>query len=96
MFLESLTVSLRKMEKAMKKNKVTFKKEECIPKKIQTSTKCFALYNKHRGAHTTHITEDCRRYKKNGTLKNGFNKMKMPSGSKPAGKNFAQTMKTEF
>ena len=85
------------MEKAMTKNARSLsKKEERIPKKIRTSTKSCALCNKHGGAHTTHNTEICRRYKKDGTLRKGFNKMKMPSGSKPAGQNFAQIMKTEF
>ena len=77
------------MAKAMtEKMEISFKKEECILKKFRTLTKSCAQCNKHGRAHTTHNTGDCSRYKKDETLKKGFNKTKMPFGSKPAGQNF--------
>ncbi len=34
--------------------------------------KSFELCKKHGGAHTTHATKDCRKYKKDGTRKDNF------------------------
>jgi hypothetical protein len=44
-----------------------------IPKKVIFEKSC-ALCQKHGGAHTTHNTGECCKYKKDGTLKNGFSK----------------------
>ena len=87
---------VKSKEKDSDKRKVSFKKEEHVPKKTQTSTKMCILCKEHGGTHTTHISGDCRRYKKEGTLKKGFKNTKTPSGSKPAGQYFAQATKTEF
>jgi hypothetical protein len=43
-----------------------------IPKKVRVEKSC-ALYQKHGGTHTTHNTGECRKYKKDGTLKKSFN-----------------------
>ena len=45
-----------------------------IPKKPDKDAKHCALCKKQGGAHATHNTSDCCKYKKDGTLKKGFGK----------------------
>ncbi len=61
-----------------------------VPKKVHFEKTC-ELCNKHGGAHTTHATKDCRRYKKDGRVKAGFHAAKK-AGKKPnpAKQSFAQ------
>jgi hypothetical protein len=40
-------------------------------KKVRFEKSC-KLYKKHGGAHTTHATKDCRKYKKDGMVKADF------------------------
>jgi hypothetical protein len=42
-----------------------------IPKKVRVKKSC-TLCQKHGDAHTTHNTGECRKYKKDGTLKKSF------------------------
>jgi len=61
-----------------------------VPKKVHTE-KHYNLCKKHGGAHTTHNTRDCRRFKKDGTKKSDFRAAK--KGGKnpnPAKQSFAQ------
>ena len=64
--------------------------------KARTLTKMCILCKEHGGAHKTHNFGECRKYEKDRTLKKGFKNTKTPSGSKPAGQNFVQAMKTKF
>ena len=64
---------------------------ERVPKKACTE-KIWDLCKKHGGAHTTHNTEDCKKYKKGGALKKGFK----PKGKSNRSENFAQIMKVGF
>ena len=50
-----------------------------IPKKVRTEKHC-ALCQKYGGAHTTHNTEKCSKYEKDGTEKAGWSS-KLPSNS---------------
>ena len=50
-----------------------------IPKKARTEKHC-ALCQKYGGAHTTHNTEKCSKYEKDGTEKAGWSS-KLPSNS---------------
>jgi hypothetical protein len=54
-----------------------------FPKKAKVEKSC-ALCQKHGGMHTTHNTSECHKYKKAGTLKNGFRK-KLTVGQKHHG-----------
>ncbi len=62
-------------------------------KKVCFERSC-ELYKKHGGAHTTHATKDCHRYKKDGTVKANFRAAKK-AGKKPnpAKQSFAQLSK---
>ena len=40
----------------------------CVPKKVRFAKKC-DLCKKHGGTHTTHSTNECRKYEKDGTEK---------------------------
>ncbi len=46
-----------------------------VPKKVRFKKHC-NLCKKHGGAHTTHNTRDCRRFKKDGKEKSGFHTAK--------------------
>ncbi len=62
-----------------------------IPKKVRNEKHC-VLCKKYGGAHTTHNTNECKRYDKDGTLKKGWSKP--ASGSaKPDHQSFAQLSK---
>jgi hypothetical protein len=67
-----------------------------VPKKVhfEKFEKHCKLCKKHGGAHTTHNTCDCRRYKKEGTEKSSFRAAKK-GGKKnyPVNQNFAQLTK---
>jgi hypothetical protein len=64
-----------------------------VPKKVcfEKFEKHCELCKKHGGAHTTHNTRDCRRYKKDGTEKSSYHAAKK-GGRKnyPVNQNFAQ------
>jgi hypothetical protein len=64
-----------------------------VPKKVHFKKSC-KLCKKHGGAHTTHATKDCRKYKKDGALKADFRTAKK-AGKKPnpAKQLFAQLSK---
>jgi hypothetical protein len=64
-----------------------------VPKKVQYEKHC-NLCKKHGGAHTTHLTHDCRKYEKDGTEKSSFRSAKK-GGKKnyPINQNFAQLTK---
>ncbi len=64
-----------------------------IPKKVWFEKNC-DLCKKHRGAHTTHTTRECRKYEKDGTEKSSFHAAKK-GGKKnyPMNQNFAQLTK---
>ncbi len=64
-----------------------------VPKKVCFEKSC-ELRKKDGGAHTTHATKDCRKYKKDGTLKADFRAAKK-AGKKPnpAKQSFAQLSK---
>jgi hypothetical protein len=64
-----------------------------VPKNISFEKSC-KLCKKHGGAHTTHLTKDCRKYKKDGMLKANFHTTKK-AGKKPnpAKQSFAQLSK---
>jgi hypothetical protein len=64
-----------------------------IPKKAQTEKHC-DLCKKHGGAYTTHNTQDCRRYEKNGNEKSDFRATnKGTRKSNPTKQSFAQLCK---
>jgi hypothetical protein len=67
-----------------------------VPKKVcfEKFVKHCELCKKHGGAHTTHNTRDCCRYKKDGTEKSSFRATKK-GGKKnyPVNQNFAQLTK---
>ncbi len=65
------------------KQKGTNSNKFCIPKKAKVEKSC-ALCQKHGGVHTTHNTGECRKYEKDGILKNGFCK-KVTAGQKHHG-----------
>jgi hypothetical protein len=67
---ESTEKATGKREKG--KRKGTSSMDYRIPKKVRFEKGC-ALCQKHGGAHTTHNTGECRKYKKDGTLKKSFN-----------------------
>ncbi len=52
-----------------------------VPKEIHFEKSC-KLCKKHGGAHTTHATKDCCRYKKDGMVKTNFRTAKK-AGKKP-------------
>ncbi len=63
-------------EKASRKNKAGAKRPSTgatrqVPKKVYFKKSC-KLCKKHGGAHTTHATKDCRRYKKDEAVKANF------------------------
>jgi hypothetical protein len=63
-------------EKASQKSKAGTKQPNTgatlrVPKKVYFEKSC-ELCKKHGGVHTTHATKDCRKYKKDGTLKANF------------------------
>ncbi len=60
-----------------------------VPKKVRFEKNC-DLCKKHGGAHTTHTTHECRKYKKDGTEKSSFRAAKK-GGKKnyPVNQNFA-------
>lgn len=61
-----------------------------IPTKARTEKHC-DLCKKHGGAHTTHNTQDCRRYEKNGNEKSDFRATKKGARkSNPTKQSFAQ------
>ena len=64
-----------------------------VPKKVRFEKSC-ELCKKYGGAHTTHATKDCHKYKKDGTLKVDFCAAKK-AGKKPnpAKQSFAQSSK---
>ncbi len=64
-----------------------------VPKKVRFEKHC-NLCKKHGGAHTTHNTGECRKYKKDGTKKSSFRAAKK-GGKKsyPVNQNFAQLSK---
>ncbi len=66
--------------------------ENQIPNKARVEKSC-ALCQKHGGAHMTHNTGECRKYKKDGTLKKGFSRkaaigQKRHGGSKKENSNY--------
>jgi hypothetical protein len=85
-------------EKASHKNKAGAKQPSTgatlpVPKKVHFK-KSYKLCRKQGGAHTTHATKDCCKYKKDGTLKANFRAAKK-AGEKPnlAKQSFAQLSK---
>jgi hypothetical protein len=64
-----------------------------VPKKVQFEKHC-NLCKKHGGAHTTHTTGECHKYKKDGPEKSSFRAAKK-GGKKnyPVNQNFAQLTK---
>jgi hypothetical protein len=85
-------------EKASQKNEAGTKRPNTgatlrVPKKVSFEKSC-ELCKKYGGAHTTHATKDCRKYKKDGTLKANFRATKK-AGKKPnpAKQSFAQLSK---
>ncbi len=52
-----------------------------VPMKVHFKKSC-ELCKKHGGMHTTYATKDCRKYKKDGTLKANFHAAKK-AGKKP-------------
>ena len=71
------------------KRKGTGSHEVRVPKKVRVEKSC-ALCQKHGGAHTTHNTGECRKYKKDGTLKKSFSG-KAAVGQKRHGKGKAES-----
>ncbi len=64
-----------------------------VPKKVRFEKHC-DLCKKYGGAHTTHNTGECRKYKKDGTEKSSFRAAKKGrERSYPANQNFAQLTK---
>jgi hypothetical protein len=73
-------------EKASHKNEAGAKRPSNgamrqVPKKVHFKKSC-KLCKKYGGAHTTHATKDCRKYKKDGTAKADFRAAKK-AGKKP-------------
>jgi hypothetical protein len=73
-------------EKASQKSKAGAKRPNTgaalrVPKKVRFKKSC-ELCKKYGGAHTTHATKDCRKYKKDRTLKADFRAAKK-AGKKP-------------
>jgi hypothetical protein len=73
-------------EKASHKNEAGAKRPSTgttlrVPKKVRFKKSC-KLCKKYGGAHTTHATKDCRKYKKDGTAKANFRAAKK-AGKKP-------------
>ncbi len=73
-------------EKASHKNKAGAKQPSTgatmqVPKKVHFKKSC-KLCKKHGGVHTTHATNNCRKYEKDGTLKANFCAAKK-AGKKP-------------
>jgi len=66
-----------------KKRSVSFRDERVLKKAC--TEKIFDLCKNHGGAHTTHNTGDCKKYKKGGALKKGFK----PKGKSNKSENFA-------
>ena len=61
-----------------------------VPKKVRTEKHC-DMCKKHGGAHTTHNTCDCRRFKKDGTEKTDFRAAKKGrKNPNPTMQSFAQ------
>ncbi len=88
----------KKSEKSSFKSKKG-KKHPCtspmvrVPKKVRFEKHC-NLCKKHGGAHTTHNTSECRKYKKEGTEKSSFCAAKKGGKrSYPTNQNFAQLTK---
>jgi hypothetical protein len=82
-------------EKASQKSKAGTKQPNTgatlwVPKKVRFKKSC-ELCKKYWGAHTTHATKDCRKYKKDERLKANFHAAKK-AGKKPnpAEQSFAQ------
>jgi hypothetical protein len=64
-----------------------------VPKKVRFAKNC-NLCKKHGGAHTTHSTNECRKYEKDGTEKSSSRSAKKGSKKSYASKqNFAQLTK---
>jgi hypothetical protein len=64
-----------------------------VPKKVQFEKHC-KLCKKHGGAHTMHMTRDCRRFEKDRTEKSSFRAAKKGGRkSNPVNLNFAQLTK---
>jgi hypothetical protein len=85
-------------EKASHKNEAGTKRPSTgatlrVPKNISFEKSC-KLCKKHGGAHTTHLTKDCRKYEKDSTLKADFQSAKK-AGKKPnpAKQSFTQLSK---
>ena len=68
-----------------------------VPKKVRAEKSC-ALCQKHGGAHTTHNTGECRKYRKDVTLKKSFSRKaavgqkRHGNGRKESANSFAQIM----
>ena len=61
-----------------------------VPKKVRFAKSC-DLCKKHGGAHTTHNTNECRKYEKNGTEKSSYRSAKKGDKKEYTAKqNFAQ------
>jgi hypothetical protein len=64
-----------------------------VPKNVRFEKHC-NLCKKHGGAHTTHSTGECHKYKKDGTEKSSFHATKKGGKKKyPINQNFAQLTK---
>jgi hypothetical protein len=64
-----------------------------VPKKVQFEKHC-DLCKKHGGAHTTHMTSECHKYKKDGTEKSSFRAAEKGRKKKyPVNQNFTQLTK---
>jgi len=66
---ESVEKSIKKRDNG--KRKCTNSHNIHIPNKARVEKSC-ALCQKYGGAHTTHNTSECRKYKKDGTLQKSF------------------------
>ncbi len=65
----------------------------CVPKKVRFAKSC-DLCKKHGGAHTTHSTNKCHKYEKDGTVKSSYRSAKKGGKKGYASKqNFAQLTK---
>jgi hypothetical protein len=64
-----------------------------VPKKVRFAKSC-DLCKKHGGAHTTHSTNECRKYEKDGTEKSSYRSAKKGGKKSCTSKqNFAQLTK---
>jgi hypothetical protein len=85
-------------EKASQKSKAGAKRPNTgatlrVPKKARFEKSC-ELCKKYGGAHTTHATKDCRKYKKDGMLKADFHATKKADKKpNPAKQSFTQLSK---